>query len=376
MLRRATWACVLLCLLLVLATAPPASATTTPPAPTAPVAAKLTLTDALSLAEANNAALRQAYYAVTAARGALTAAPANAAALAPAASLYLRMQYGIEIPEQAISPTAARQQAQITYEQAALQYYQARRQVRMGVCQAYAEWQRGTALVVAQESALKRAESQRDQVRVALEQGAVARLDLLQAEAMVAGQQATLAGARALEASARAALAQAIGRPIADGVVPGEPLVRSQEVKLTATVAELMARALTNRPDLIDAKLSLAARRLQAGLATGGPSAAMLQLEGSAASYEAAVAKAEAEVRQALWAAQAGLSELKAREAALDPAREALRLAELRYQEGLTTYTEVQAASAQLLQTEAAQIESAAKLTQSLYRLAQATGDL
>lgn len=341
------------------------------------VAGYLSLTDTLNLAEANNQNLRLAQYQLSSARDGLVTAPANAATLAPAATLYARVQLGIEIPESAISPEAAARQAQVTYEQAAAQYWQARQQVRLGALQAYVEWQRASALVTAQRSALDRARTQEAQARAAFDLGAVARLDLLQAQAQVAGQQAALEGALAMEGSVRVALEQVIGRALAPGIVPASPLPRAADVTLSEDVDELTDRALANRADLRRARLELTSRRLAAGLAGGtnsGP--ALLQLQVAAAQYEAAVSKARAEVEQALLGARGAVGELKAREAALEPAGEALRLAELRYQAGLATYAEVQAASASALQAEAARIQAAATVTLNLAKLAQATGEL
>jgi outer membrane protein TolC len=333
----------------------------------------VTLAEAQALAEAHNPGLRLARYQMDSARAALTAAPANATALAPLASLYARTQLGLTIPEDAISPVAAGRQAQISYEQAVVQYYQARQQVRLGALQAYVEWQRASALVAAQQGALERAISQEAQVQVAVDVGSAAHFDLLQAQAQLAGQKAALTGAGALQASARQALEQAIGLPLVADVKPSQELLRSADVTLTADLPSLMAKALINRPDLRDARLNIEARRLQTGLATN---AASIQVQAASVQYEMDVAKARTEVQQALAQAQSALEELRARESALEPATEALRLAELRYGAGLTTYLEVQSALAAQLQAEAARIQAAANLTLGLARLAQATGDL
>ena len=336
----------------------------------------VTLEQALALAEANNPGLRLAQYQLSNARTSLATAPANAQNLGSLASLYAQAQFGVTIPANAITPAVARQQAQISYEQAAVQYYQARQQVRMGTLHAYVEWQRARSLVEAQQSALDRALAQEEQVTALMNAGVVAKFDLLQAQAQVTGQKAALAGAVAMEASTRLALEQVIGRPLAAGVVPESQLLSADTVVIDTDVAALVAKAMANRPDLRDSVLDLVARRSQVTLTAGSAAAAQLQIQVAAGQYESAAAKARTEVQQSLWAAQGALGELKAREGALAPSTEALRLAELRYEAGLATYIEVQSALAANLQAEAARIQAAANLRVALARLAQATGDM
>jgi outer membrane protein TolC len=367
---------------------PPLSAAAAEPAPapvTTPVtqaavapakaqAPLLTLEDALALAEANNPGLRMAEYQVAAARNTWATAPAQAAALAPAAALYAQMQYGITLPTMTIDPVVATRQAQIAFEQALIQYFEAQQQVRLGTIQAFVEWQKAHAMVAAQQSALDRALTQEAQVRTSYEAGAVARFDLLQAEAQVTGQKAALAGAIAMRDAVRSGLEQVIGLPLPEGVQPAGELPKAADVVLPTNLDELIAKALATRPDLRDAELTITARRQQSLLAGGG--GATLQLQIAATQYEMAVLQAKAEVRQALEAARGALAELTAREQALEPTNEALRLATLRYEAGLGTYLEVQSASAAALQAEAARIQAAANLVVQLAKLAQATGEL
>lgn len=349
------------------------AAPTAPPAAAAKQSLVLTLDQALALAEAHNPGLQLAAMQVANARVALTAAPANAQTLAPAASAFLQAQYGLSVPADAISPQAAGQQALFSYEDAVAQYYSARQQVRAGTLQAFVEWQRAVATIEAQQAALARALTQEANVKAALEVGHAAQYDLLQVQAAVSGQQAALIGAQALEAGARTALGQALGAPLAQGVRPEPIQVRAADVTLPADLEALVQQALANRPDLRRQSLDLASRRLQAELASGGAST---QLQAMATQYELAAAKARTEVTQALLTAQGALEELKAREKAQEPAREALRLAELRYEAGIATWVEVQGASATALQAEAARIQAAANLTLRLLQLRQATGEL
>ncbi|HYG57572.1 MAG TPA: TolC family protein [Symbiobacteriaceae bacterium] len=379
--KRATGAIALVAALAVLPTGagaqdPPPAADKASPLAEAPTEVVLTLQDALALAEAHNPGLRLAQYQLVNARSAMATAPANAEALSSAASLYAQAQFGVTLPENAISPQVALLQAQVEYEQAVVQYFQARQQVRLGALQAYVEWQRSRALVNAQQSGLERAMEQEKHVQAALDAGMVARFDLLQVQAQVTGQQAALSGAAAMERSTRSALEQVIGRPLAATVVPDGDLIRSEEVALEQNVEVLTRRALTNRPDLRESTLDLVFSRLQASLVAGNPAASLLQVQAAAGQYEMAAAKARTEVQQALWSATGTLGELKAREAAVAPSQEALRLAELRYEAGLATYLEVQSALAASLQAEAARIQAAANLTLSLAKLAQATGEL
>lgn len=367
------------------AAGPPAAAGVAAPDPESPPAESaaapdtappvLTLAHALTLAESYNPGLRLAALQVTAARSAMGAAPANAQALAPAVSAYLQAQYGISVPAQAISPRAAGQQARVSYEQAAAQYYEARQQVRAGALQAYVEWQKAVATVAAQQAALDRTLTQEANVTAAVTVGAAAPYDLLQIQAAVAGQQAALIGAQAMEVAARTALGQVIGIPVADGVQPEANQVTSAEVQLPDDPEQLIAAALANRPDLRRSALDLTSRRLQAQLAGGGY-AAMPQVQAMAGQYELDVAKARTQVTQAYLAAQGALGELRARETALAPAQEALRLAELRYDAGIATWVEVQSASAAALEAEAGRIQASANLMLRLLELRQAIGDL
>ncbi|MFZ5815948.1 MAG: TolC family protein [Bacillota bacterium] len=335
----------------------------------------LTLEQALALAEATNPGLQLAAYQLMSARASLEAAPANAEALAPAASAFVQWQYGLTIPAAAISPEAAAEQARISYEQAALDYYTARQQVRAGALQAYVEWQRAIATVEAQQAALDRALTQEANVKAALEVGNAAPYDLLQVQAAVAGQQAALIGSQAMESAARSALEQVFSAPLAKGVRPEPIQIQAADVVLPTDLEALVATALANRPDLRLQGLDLAARRLQATLADAGGSS-LVQIQAVATQYELAAARARSEVTQALLAAQGALEELKAREKALEPAREALRLAELRHEAGIATYVEVQGASAAALQAEAARIQAVANLALRLLQLRQAIGEL
>lgn len=335
----------------------------------------LSLEEALRVANANNPGLRLARYQVAAARTALATAPAQAANIGPAVALYAQVQYGVTLNPGAVSPEVALRQAQISFEQAVAQYDQARQKVRLGTLQAYTEWQKAHALVTAAKSGLDRAKLQESQIRSAFAAGAVAKFDLLQAQAQVAGQQATLAGAEAYRDSALSGLEQVLGRRLSPDAAPASELAASADVTIPTDLDELTARALANRPDLRQSRLDVSTRRLQIDV-VGRSGNGVVQLQTAAAQYELNVLKARAEVGQALEAAQSALEELKARETALEPARESLRLAELRYKEGLSTYLEVQSAFAGAGQAEAARIQSAAGLTLNLAKLALATGDL
>lgn len=333
----------------------------------------LSLDQALALAEAHNPGLQLAAYQLAGARDSLTTAPANAQALAPAASAFLQAQYGVMVPAEALSPEVAAQQARISYEQAAAQYYSTRQQVRAGALQAYVEWQRAVSTIEAQQAALDRVMTQEANVEAALAVGTAAQYDLLQVQAAVAGQQAALIGAQAMAAGARNALGQVIGAPLATDLRPEPNLIQAAAITLPTDLEALVGKAMANRPDLRRSTLDLASRRLQANVAGAS---SLVQLQTSATQYQLGAANARADVSQALLAAQGALEELKAREKALEPAREALRLAELRYEAGIATYLEVQGASASALQAEAARIQAAANLTLRILQLRQATGEL
>ncbi|WP_374711497.1 TolC family protein [Symbiobacterium terraclitae] len=360
----------LISLTLLTAAGPPAAAADTPPEPLV-----LGLEQALSLAETLNPGVRLTAIQVSSARSALETAPAAAPAMAPALTAYLQAQYGISIPQQAITPQTVGQQALLTYEQAASQHLSARQQVRAGALQAYVTWQKAVATVEAQQAALERTRTQLANVEAAVAVGSASQYDLLQVQAALAGQQAALIGAQAMEEAARSALGQVIGTPIAANVRPEPDTLRSEEVALPTDLESLIAQAVSRRPDLRDAALDLAGRRLQTGLSADGTGAAQ-QVQAAASQYELALARARAEVTQAYLAAHGALEELRAREKALEPAREALRLAELRYDAGLATWVEVQAASAAALEAEAGRIQAAANLRLRLLELRQALGEL
>nr|PZN72428.1 MAG: hypothetical protein DIU55_06145 [Bacillota bacterium] len=91
--------------------------------------------------------------------------------------------------------------------------------------------------------------------------------------------------------------------------------------------------------------------------------------------YRLTLARARTEIAQAYLAARGSLEELKAREKAVEMAREALRLAELRYDAGIATWVEVQSASAAALEAEAGRIQSAANLLLRLMELNHAVGN-
>jgi len=332
----------------------------------------LSLRQALDLAEQYNPGLRLAAIQVEAARTAVQAAPASTPALAPLAVAFLQSQYGLTIPAEVITPGAVGQQAIYAYEQAAAQYQTARQQVRSGALQAYVEWQKAVATLEAQRAALERTQTQLANVETAVAVGSAAPYDLLQVQVALAGQQAALAGAEAMEQGARSALGQVIGVPLAEDVQP-EPLsLRAEDVELPDDLGGLITRAIERRPDLREAAVELAGRRQQTALAGDG---AATQVQAAASSYGLALAQARAEVTQAYLAARGSLEELKAREKAVEMAREALRLAELRYDAGIATWVEVQTASAAALEAEAGRIQAAAGLLLRLMELSHAVGD-
>lgn len=352
------------------ASAPEAPATTSAADPAS--TRVLPLREALSLAERYNPGLRLAALQMEVARTARQAAPAGAPALAPLAAAYLQAQYGLTIPTEAITSQAVGQQATYAYEQAVAQYQTARQQVRAGALQAYVEWQKAVATVEAQRAALARTQTQLANVEAAVAVGSAAPYDLLQVQTALAGQEAALAGAEAMEQGARSALGQVIGVPLAPDVQP-EPLALSAtEVVLPDDLDALIDRAIRRRPDLREAAVQLAGRRQQSGLATDGGAAAEVQ---AASTYGMALAQARAEITRAWLAARGSLEELKAREKAVEMAREALRLAELRYDAGIATWVEVQSASAAALEAEAGRIQAAANLLVRMMELSHAVGD-
>ncbi|MFS8640156.1 MAG: TolC family protein [Symbiobacteriaceae bacterium] len=332
----------------------------------------LRLQEALDLAERYSPGLRLAALQLQAARTARETTPESVPTLAPLASAFLQAQYGVTIPAEAITAGAAGQQATYAYEQAVAQYASARQQVRAAALQAYVEWQKALATVEAQRAALERTRTQLANVEAAVAVGSAAPYDLLQVQTALAAQEAALAGAEAMEQGARTALSQVIGVPLAAEVQP-EPLdLRAGDVTLPDDLEALIAQAIRRRPDLRAAAAQLGSSRLQSGLATAGGTAAEVQ---AASHYSLTLARARTEIAQAYLAARGSLEELKAREKAVEMAREALRLAELRYDAGIATWVEVQSASAAALEAEAGRIQAAANLLLRLMELNHAVGN-
>jgi len=351
-----------------------------PPAPAAAETAAyvafptvLTLEQALQMAQENSPALQLAALQVASARASLEDSRTELPAIPPVISDYLK-RFGLNMPATSAAEETITLQSLYDYERAVSDYYSAQQKIRSGTLQAYVEWQKALAIAAAQEAALEWMEGQEKNVEASVAVGMAAPYDLVQVQTAVSGQQAAVAGARAAVAAARSALEQLINVRLPEEVQPEEIQLRSESITLPLDLEALIQRGLTNRPDLRSNRLDLASQRIQSSLLEGTSS--LMRLQAAASQYELAALQARTEITQTYLAAQGALEELRAREKGLETADEALRLAELRYEVGLSTWSEVQNAAAARLEAEAGRIQAASNVMLRLFQLRQAVGDL
>lgn len=270
------------------------------------------------------------------------------------------------------------------------------------------------------EAASRRAvEAAEESVRVArarLVAGAAAPFDVLQAQVSLANAQQALARAQTQVGTAQGALASLINLALDTPIDPTDVL---QPHSVQETLEEAVQRALRQRPELEELRARAQAARASIELARSGgkPNVALAaqydwsgptaQL-GSSWSVTLAVTlslydggitqqrvreaelrldqlatveaqtrqRVELEVRQAWLALQQAVPELVAAQRAVDQAREALRIARVRFEAGVGTSLELVSAQAQLAQAEVGL--AAARFNQNLARLQLmlATGSL
>lgn len=270
------------------------------------------------------------------------------------------------------------------------------------------------------EAASRRAvEAAEESVRVArarLAAGAAAPFDVLQAQVSLANAQQALARAQTQVGTAQAALASLVNLPL-DTVIDPADVLQPQPVE--GTLPEAVQRALRQRPELEELRARVQAARASIELARSGgrPNVALaaqydwsgptaqlgsswsvtlavtlslydggitqqrvreaeLRLDQLAALEAQTRQRVELEVRQAWLALQQAAPELVAAERAVDQAREALRIARVRFEAGVGTSLELVSAQAQLAQAEVGL--AAARFNQNLARLQLmlATGSL
>jgi len=261
------------------------------------------------------------------------------------------------------------------------------------------------------EAASRRAVAAAEEsVRVArarLAAGAAAPFDVLQAEVSLASAQQGLARAQAQVGTAQAALAALVALPLDTVIEPTDPL---QPRPVEGALEDWVQRALRHRPELEELRARAQAARASIDLARSGgkpnvalaaqydwsgPSSSLasswsvtlavtlslhdggitlqrvreaeLRLEQLAALESQTRQRVELEVRQAWWNLQQATPELVAAQRAVEQAREALRIARVRFEAGVGTSLELVSAQAQLAQAEVGL--GAARFNQNFARL-------
>lgn len=261
------------------------------------------------------------------------------------------------------------------------------------------------------EAAAQRAVAAAEEsVRVArarLAAGVAAPFDVLQAEVSLAGARQTLARAQVQVGNTQAALAALVNLPL-DAAIEPTDVLRPQPVE--GSLAEFVQRALRQRPELEELRARAQAARASIELARSGgrPNVALaaqydwsgpsshlanswsvtlavtlslhdggitqqrvreaeLRLEQLALLEAQTRQRVELEVRQAWWSLQQTGPELAAAERAVEQAREALRIARVRFEAGVGTSLELVSAQAQLAQAEVGL--ATARFNQNLARL-------
>jgi outer membrane protein TolC len=282
-----------------------------------------------------------------------------------------------------------------------------KQQVVFQVQQAYLQLLLARENEAAARRAVAAAEESVRVARARLAAGVAAPFDVLQAEVSLANAQQGFARAQTQVGNAQAALAALLNLPLDTPLEPTDTL----EVRPVAgTLAELVQRALQRRPELEELRaraqaaqasidlarsggrpnVALSAQYDWAGLASNPSSSWSVTLAVTLSLYDGGITqqrvreaelrlqqlalleaqtrqRVELEVRQAWLALQQASPELSAAERAVEQAREALRIARVRFEAGVGTSLELVSAQAQLAQAEVAL--AAARFNQNLARL-------
>ncbi len=317
--------------------------------------------------------------------------------------------------------TGGRLEAQVALAEANLRGARAvlertKQQVLFQVQQAYLQLLLARENEAAARRAVAAAEESVRVARARLAAGVAAPFDVLQAEVSLASAQQGLARAQAQVGNAQAALAALVNLPLDVTLEPTDPL---EARAVDGTLQEFVQRGLRQRPELEELRARAQAARAGIELARSGgrPNVALAaQYDWSgptsnlASSWSVTLAvtlslhdggitdqrvreaelrlqqlalleaqtrqRVELEVRQAWLSLQQAGPELAAAERGVEQAREALRIARVRFEAGVGTSLELVSAQAQLAQAEVAL--AAARFNQNLARLQLlvATGSL
>ncbi len=235
-------------------------------------------------------------------------------------------------------------------------YEQARLALRLQVETAYYDVLKAQHMVAVSEEALDQAREQLNLARARYEAGTVARIDILGAEVQVADVEANLLSAKRMLQMAEMEFNRITGRELDAPVQLTGDL--EYEPFEGIDVQEAVEIALQNRSDIAAAEDKVGVKELQHEIVqryyTPNVFAyrqAVLELENARAELERTREGVQLEVRQAYLNIQNAEDRFRVREKAIEQAEENLRLARLRYREGVSTSLEV--INAQVLLTQA-----------------------
>jgi len=293
--------------------------------------------------------------------------------------------------------TGGRLEAQLSLAEANVRGAQAalertRQQVLAQVQQAYLGWLLSRETVAAARRGLAQAEESLRVAQARFQAGTSPRFDVLQAEVAVASARQNLLRAETGVRNAAAQLAALLDLPLDTSFEPADPL---EPRPVTGTLAEGITRALERRPELVELRARAEAARAAVEIARSGgrPNltlaanydltgplsqiqgtwsvtlAATLQLYDGGITRERVReaelrleqlrvveaqlrARIELEVRQAWFALEQSGAALATAEKAVEQAREAARVAAVRFEAGVGTALELLSAQAQLAQAE------------------------
>ena len=316
--------------------------------------------------------------------------------------------------------TGGRLEAQIALAEASVRGAEATlqrtvQQVLFQVKQAYYQLLLAEATRKAAERILAQAEENVRVARVRVQAGVAPQFDALQAEVHLANARQGVVRAHNGVILARQTLAALLNLPLDTPLEPQEELAI---IPVTSTLEELVSRALRERPELAELSARRAAAEaglelaksgarpnlaLQGAYSVGGTSPTSLSANWSVTLavtlnlFDGGLTRArireaeerlrqlqvaesqqrqaiELEVRQSYLMVQSALAELEASGKAVEQAREALRIANVRYQAGVSPQLEVISSQAALAQAEANRVQALFNYNLALAQLERAVG--
>ncbi|MDR5709678.1 MAG: TolC family protein [Armatimonadota bacterium] len=321
-------------------------------------------------------------------------------------------QFSLRLLAQYPLYTGGRLEAQISLAEANVRGAQAaleriRQQVLAQAQQAYLAWLVSRETMTAAQRALAQAEEALRVAQARFRAGTSPRFDVLQAEVSVASARQNLLRAETGVRNAAAQLAAILDLPLD---TPFEPADGLEPRPVSGALAQGIAQALERRPELLELRARIEAAQAAVALARSGgrPNLALAanydltgplaQLQGTWSVtlavtlqiYDGGItrervreaelrleqlrvleaqlrARIELEVRQAWLALEQSGAALRTAEKAVEQAREAARIAAVRFEAGVGTALELLSAQAQLASAESSL--SQARFEQNLARL-------